>query len=182
MAIRPSSLVGRVGLVSPQPTDLTDDDAAHMPYRYLLTLPHPVLNALVGETLGAVLSRPRSERRRLIDMLWSRHLHDTDTAAGRALGVDPKTLRRRKDRVRTLTGLDPDRPADRFRLDLGLYALQLLAAVRSVPDHEDLLVRNSHEPGKRPKFAIADSSDSGSSFAPHSPHTPADRAGREEAT
>jgi sugar diacid utilization regulator len=88
-------------------------------------LPGLLQRALVERTLGSVLRLSRHDRDRLIGTLWSLHEHASQADAAAALGVHTHTVRRRCERVRALTGLDINRPADRFRLDLALHALRL---------------------------------------------------------
>lgn len=136
-----------------------------LPYRSLAGLSRPELESLVRETLGGILRQAPAERDRLIATLWARHRHDTDSGAVRALAIDPRALRRRRDRIHELTGLDPSRQSDRFRLDLGLHALRLLG---------------SHNPGIRPNFDIATRTATASRFAPHHPRATVELAGSEE--
>ena len=149
------------------------------PYRPLVTMPRHELNSLIRETLGGILSRPAAERDRLIETLWARHQHDTDSAAVRALGIDPRTLRRRRDRVLALTGLDPARQRDRFRLDLGIHALRLISRqpmisrqplARDQAAHSDSAYpRECVNAGVRTAIDIASGSRVSSRFAPHRP-------------
>jgi hypothetical protein len=155
-------------------------------YRCLIAAPVAELEVLVEKTIGGLLNQPRAERQRLMETLWARHQHDTDSGAVRALRKDPRTLRRRRDRVLALTGLDPARQPDRFRLDLGLHALRVLETAQSFPRRDDPVnwpyPRESHEPDIRPNFVIAEPTHRSSSSAPHPPRTTADRAGGEEHT
>ena len=142
------------------------------PYRSLVSMPRPELESLVRETLGGILNRPKAERERLIETLWARHQHDTDSGAVRALRIDPRTMRRRRDRIHELTGLDPARQRDRFRLDLGLHALRVVARVPVARSHIEPAITpyptESQNPGIRPTFGIASRSRGTALFAPHS--------------
>jgi hypothetical protein len=171
------------GRVCPSGSVVEVDDL--LPYRCLVSAPLPELELLISQTLGAVLGAPRAERQRLLETLWARHRNDTESATVRALGIDPRTLRRRRERIRELTGLDPSRQVDRFRLDLGLHALTVLEnahATTRIGDVHRPYPRESHEPGVCPNFVIAPQRDPTSSSAPHPPRTTADRAGGEEQT
>lgn len=106
-----------------------------LPYRWLASTTRAELQHLVDRTVGGVLRAPLNERDKLLDALWARHRLDTDTAAVRSLGIDPKTMRRRQERIKELTGLDPSRRRHRFRLELGLHALHLL---ETTPSHGGL--------------------------------------------
>lgn len=92
-----------------------------LPDRCMQSMPDLLLRALVHRTLRSVLRQPE-----LIETLWELHAHESQTATAAALGVHIHTIRRRCDRIRELTGLDVDRPADRFRVDLALHALRHL--------------------------------------------------------
>lgn len=155
-------------------------------YRSLISMPRPELESLVRETLGGILQCPKPERERLIRTLWARHRHDTDSGAVRALRIDPRTMRRRRDRIHELTGLDPVRQRDRLRLDLGLHALRVVARDPITRGHTEPAVSpyptESQNPGKRPTFGIASHSRSTSPFAPQSPRPALGAADREERT
>ena len=151
------------------------------PYRSLISMPRPELESLLRETLGGILQRPKPERERLIDTLWARHRHDTDSGAVRALRIDPRTMRRRRDRIHELTGLDPARQRDRFRLDLGLHALRVVAR-NSMGTAISPYPMESQNPGIRPTFGIASRTRSGPPFAPHSLRPTHGAAEREERT
>jgi len=154
-----------------------------LPYRSLASAPRAELQLIVDRTVGGVLETPLNERSKLLETLLARHRHDTESAAVRNLGIDPKTMRRRRERIKELTGLDPSRQRDRFRLDVGLHALHLLdsartdgsSSIRAVP-----YPKESRNPGVRPNLAIAPQRHGNSSSAPDSPQPTANRAGREE--
>ena len=144
-----------------------------LPYRPLAKLSRPELESFVRETVGGVLAQPRLERDRLIEALWAQHHHDMDNADV-------------QDRVFALTGLDPARQRDRFRLDLGLHALRLLSCdpstIGRTPHMTTVYPLESQNSGVRPIFDIAHRSHTTSLFAPHSPQQTVDRVGREEQT
>jgi sugar diacid utilization regulator len=96
-----------------------------LPDRCLLAVPIELLRETAERTLGRVLALSERDRGALIDTLWALHRHDNATKAAVALAVHEKTVHHRRTRVRELTGLDLDRPADRFRLYFALHALRL---------------------------------------------------------
>lgn len=95
--------------------------------RCLQFAPKAVLHALVDHTLGPLLRLSVRDRTALVDTLWALQ-HASAAQAAAALGVHLQTLRHRRARVRELTGLDLDRPTDRFRLEIALHALRLVSS------------------------------------------------------
>lgn len=93
--------------------------------RCLQLAPKAVLHNLVDHTLGPLLRLSVRDRTALVDTLWALQRHASAAQAAAALGVHVKTVRHRWARIRELTGLNLDRPADRFRLDVALHALRL---------------------------------------------------------
>lgn len=90
-------------------------------------------------TLGGLTSLSPSQRTALLDTMQALFDHGgSPSAAGRALGVHPKTVQYRIDRVSALTGLSPRVPAERLRLDLALHLRRLDIGHGASPASRDL--------------------------------------------
>ena len=95
-------------------------------YRVLLR-DRDVLADLVESTFGP-LRTARGGPQPLIDTLAAYSAAGGNSAAtARALHLSVRAVTYRLDRVRELTGLDPNLPADRFPLQLATLGAQLLA-------------------------------------------------------
>ena len=82
----------------------------------------------VRETLGPILQLPEATRRSLLEMVRALAIAPVsggNRALAVASGVHEKTVRRRLDRIRELTGLDADHPGHRIQLLLGQRLLEL---------------------------------------------------------
>jgi hypothetical protein len=100
--------------------------------RCLQAVPRAHLDELVARTMGPILALSERDRETLIATLWAEHRHHRAASAALTLGVHTKTVLHRRGRVRELTGLDPDHPVDRFRLDLALRAMRVSDAMGTV--------------------------------------------------
>ncbi|MHB8449113.1 MAG: PucR family transcriptional regulator [Mycobacteriales bacterium] len=94
--------------------------------RCLQFAPMAALHELVDRTLGPLLRLSARDRSALVDTLWALHRHASAAEAAVALGVHVKTVRYRWTRIRELTGLDLDRPTNRFRLEVAMHASRLI--------------------------------------------------------
>jgi PucR C-terminal helix-turn-helix domain len=87
------------------------------------------------ETLGPILQLPEASRRSLLDTVRALAVAPVsggNRALASATGIHEKTVRRRLDRVRELTGLDADDPCHRAQLLLG-HRLLVLAGMEAPP-------------------------------------------------
>lgn len=114
------------------------EDVGRGTYRLLFRMlaSHPdELRAFRDDTVGALVrhdERTRGEVARTLEAYLAQDCNVNATAA--AIGAHRHTVAHRLDRVRELTGLDPQRSEDRERLGLGLKAHRLLVpAARPAP-------------------------------------------------
>jgi DNA-binding PucR family transcriptional regulator len=76
--------------------------------------------------LGTLLREPERRKSQLLRTLETLEAtHGGLASAAAQLNVHPKTLQYRLRRVGELTGLNPQVPADRFRLQLAVHVLRL---------------------------------------------------------